>query len=170
MALSMYQASVPVFTQGLNNLQAILKKGEAGAAGLKLTPEQLLQRALITDMFPLLKQVQRACDTAARGMARLARIEPRPFPDNEASFADLHRRIAGTADYVGSFTATQVDGREDEILDVNLGGHAVRLSSRDFLLRYALPNFFFHCTTTYDILRAAGIAIGKRDFLGSVLQ
>lgn len=170
MALSMHQASVPVFTHALTHLQDILKKGEAGAAGLGLTPEQLLQRALIADMFPLLKQVQRACDTAARGMARLARIEPRPFPDNEASFTDLYHRIAGTVDYVGSFTATQVDGREDEILDVNLGGHQVQLSGRDFLFGYALPNFFFHCTTAYDILRSAGITIGKRDFLGKVLQ
>ena len=170
MALSMHQASVPVFTRALGNLQSVLKKGEAGAAGLQLNPVQLLQRALIADMFPLVKQVQRACDTAARGMARLARIEPRPFPDNEASFADLYRRIAGTIDYVDSFTATQIDGSEEEVLDVNLGGHQVQISGRDFLLRYALPNFFFHCTTAYDILRAAGIQIGKRDFLGNVLQ
>lgn len=170
MALSMHQASVPVFTQALTNLQAVLQKGEAGAAALQVTPEQLLQRALIADMFPLVKQVQRACDTAARGMARLARIAPRPFPDNEASFADLYRRIAGTIDYVGSFTATQVDDSEEQILDVNLGGHQLQLSGRNFLLRYALPNLFFHCTTAYDILRAAGIPIGKRDFLGNVLQ
>ena len=170
MALSMHQASVPVFTRALANLESVLKRGEAGAQGLHIAPDQLLQRALIADMFPLTKQVQRACDTAARGMARLARLEPKPFPDNETSFADLYRRVAGTVDYVNSFTATQIDDSEETLLQVNLGGHELPLSGRDFLLRYALPNFFFHCTTAYDILRAAGIQIGKRDFLGNLLQ
>lgn len=163
----MHQASVPVFTRALTHLESVLKKGEAGAKTLRIAPDQLLQRALIADMFPLTQQVQRACDTAARGMARL---EPKPFPDNEASFADLYRRIAGTVDYVNSFTATQIDDSEETLLQVNLGGHELSLSGRDFLLRYALPNFFFHCTTAYDILRAAGIQIGKRDFLGDLLQ
>lgn len=170
MVLSMHQASVPVFTQALINLRLVLEKGEAATQDLQVSPEQLLQRALTADMFPLLKQVQRACDTAARGMARLARIEPRPFPDNEASFADLYDRITGTIDYVNSFTATQIDDAGDTILNVNLGGHALQLSGCDFLLRYAIPNLFFHCTTAYDILRVAGVRLGKKDFLGNLLQ
>lgn len=170
MALSMHEISVPVFTQALDNLATVLRKGEAQAATLQVTPEQLLQRALITDMFPLVKQVQRACDTAARSMARMARLEPRPFPDNEASFADLYARIAATQDYVASFTATQVNDCAEQLLDVNLGGHPLQISGHGFLLRYAIPNLFFHCTTAYDILRAAGVHIGKRDYLGQLVH
>lgn len=170
MALSMHATSVPVFTQALDNLTAILHKGEAQAVTLQVTPEQLLQRALVADMFPLVKQVQRACDTAARSMARMARLAPRPFPDNEASFADLYARIEATRDYVTSFTATQVNDCAEQLLDVDLGGHALQLSGQDFLLRYAIPNLFFHCTTAYDILRAAGVNIGKRDYLGALVH
>ncbi len=166
MTISMYQASVPVFTRALHNLSAVLEKGAAYASAKGVTPDGLLQQRLIFDMLPLIKQVQIACDTAARSTARLAGVEPRSFPDEETTLAQVQDRITRTLDYLGSFKPEQIDGSEErEIVHPGRAGET-RYRGLAYVTDYALPNFFFHCTTAYDILRVAGVAIGKRDFLG----
>lgn len=166
MTISMYQASVPVFTRALHNLSAVLDKGAAFATSKGVAPDAVLQQRLIFDMFPLIKQVQIACDTAARSTARLAGVQARSFPDNETTLAQVKDRIANTVDYLGSFKPEQINGCEErEIIHPSRGGE-LRYKGLAYVTDYALPNFFFHCTTAYDILRVAGANIGKRDFLG----
>jgi len=167
MTISMYQASVPVFTRALTNLSSVLKKGEAYAQGKGQNPDNLLQQRLIFDMLPLVKQIQIACDTAARSTARMAGVEPKSFPDNETTLAQAHARIDATIAYLNSFKPEQLDGCEDrKVVHKTRSGETV-FTGIDYLRNYALPNFFFHCTTAYDVLRVAGAPVGKRDYLGS---
>ncbi|HET6632492.1 MAG TPA: DUF1993 domain-containing protein [Rhodanobacteraceae bacterium] len=167
MSLSMYQASVPVFARALGNLSAVLKKGEAHAQARGAAAENLLQMRLIFDMLPLTRQVQIAADTATRGAARLAGVEARSFPDTETSFAELYTRLEDSVDYLHSFSAEQIDGSEDRPIHMKMRSGDMHFSGQDYLLGFALPNLYFHCATAYDILRQAGVAIGKRDFLGA---
>jgi hypothetical protein len=166
MTLSMYQASVPVFTRALGNLAHVLKQGEAHAQEKNFAPEVLLQTRLIADMLPLVKQVQIACDMAARCAARLAGAEPQAFEDNEATFAELYDRIARASDYIKSFGPEQIDGSETRAIQMKLRSGDRNFEGQDYLLHFILPNLFFHCTTAYDILRQAGTPIGKLDFIG----
>ena len=166
MTISMYQASVPVFAHALTNLSNVLKKGEAHAKDKGQNPDNLLQQRLIFDMLPLIKQIQIACDTAARGSARLANVEPKPFPDTETTLAQAQERIQHTIDYIKSLKPEQIDGCEDRKVMHKTRSGEVPYSGIDYLRNYALPNFFFHCTTAYDILRVAGTNVGKRDYLG----
>ena len=166
MTLSMYQASVPVFVRGLTNLSNVLKKGEAFAKDKGANPDGLLQQRLIFDMLPLIKQIQIACDTAARGTARMAGVEPKSFPDAETTLAQAQERIHNTIGYIQSFKPAQLDGCEDKDVVHKSRQGDVHFTGLAYLTDYALPNFFFHCTTAYDILRVAGIPIGKRDYLG----
>ncbi|TAN04944.1 MAG: DUF1993 domain-containing protein [Rhodanobacteraceae bacterium] len=166
MTISMYQASVPVFTHALANLSNVLKKGEAHARDKGQNPDNLLQQRLIFDMLPLIKQIQIACDTAARGCARMANAEPKAFPDAETTLAQAQDRIQHTIDYLKSFKPEQIDGCEDHTVIHKTRAGDVPYRGIDYLRDYALPNFFFHCTTAYDILRVAGASVGKRDFLG----
>lgn len=166
MTISMYQASVPVFTRALANLANVLKKGEAFAREKHQNPDQLLQQRLIFDMFPLVKQVQIACDTAKNSVARMAAVEPKAFADTEITLAQAHARIQATIDYLNTFKAAQIDGCEDHTVIHKTRGGDIPFKGIDFLRNYALPNFFFHCTTAYAILRVAGCPVGKRDFLG----
>lgn len=166
MSLSMYQASVPVFARALDNLTHVLGKGEAHARGKGAPADALLQQRLIFDMLPLIKQIQIACDTAARSAARLAGVEPQSFPDVETTLAEALERVARTKAYVESFRAEQIDGSEERPIQVKTRSYELDFTGRAYLLDYALPNFFFHCVTAYDILRVAGAPIGKRDFLG----
>ncbi|HEU0277390.1 MAG TPA: DUF1993 domain-containing protein [Rhodanobacteraceae bacterium] len=166
MTISMYQASVPVFTRALTNLSNVLKKGEAHAKDKGATPDGLLQQRLIFDMLPLVKQVQIACDTAARGTARMAGVEPKAFPDTETTLAQAHARIDHTIEYLKTFKPAQLDGCETHKVVHKTRSGEVTYTGLDYLTQYALPNFFFHCTTAYDILRVAGTPIGKRDYLG----
>lgn len=164
----MHQASAPVFVRGLQNLQAVLRKGQAHAEQIGSKPDALLHQRLVFDMFPLRQQVQRACDTAARSMARLAQVEPKPFPDEEQTLDELCARIERTIEYVQSFQPGQINGCEERSAPLKIGKRQIDFTGQELLLSYALPNFYFHCTTAYDILRASGVQVGKRDFLGVI--
>jgi uncharacterized protein len=166
MTISMYQASVPVFSRALNNLTEILKKAAAHAEAKKIDPLALLQARLYPDMFPLQRQVQIATDTAKGCAARLAGMEPPRYEDDEASFADLLSRIDKTQAYTQSIKAEQIDGSESRPVSLKLRGQTVAFSGLAYLLVFALPNFFFHVTTAYDILRHNGVELGKQDYLG----
>ncbi|MBS0381585.1 MAG: DUF1993 domain-containing protein [Proteobacteria bacterium] len=167
MTISMYQASVPVFVRGLTNMADVLKKGEAFAKDKGQNPDGLLQQRLIFDMLPLIKQIQIGCDTAARGTARMAGTEPKSFPDTETTLEQALARIHGTIDYLKTFKPEQLDGCEDKTVIHKTRSGEVPFKGIDYLRDYALPNFFFHCTTAYDILRVAGAPVGKKDYLGS---
>ena len=166
MTISMYQASVPVFVRALTNLSHVLKKGEAHAREKGVEPDTLLQQRLIFDMFPLIKQIQIACDAAARGAARLAGVEPQSFPDTETTLAQAFDRIERAVAYIKSFKPAQIDGSEERRVKMKTREGEVEMPGLEYLQHVAIPNMFFHCTTAYDILRVAGTQIGKKDFLG----
>lgn len=166
MALSMYQASVPVFVRMLTQLSSILEKGEAYAVAKKIDPAVLIQGRLAPDMFPLSRQIQIACDTAKGCGARLAGVEIPAFPDTETSFAELRARIQKTLDYLKTFSAAQIDGSEERPVTLKIRGNMMTLSGQTYLLQHALPNLFFHVTTAYAILRRDGVELGKPDYLG----
>jgi len=168
MSFSMYQASVPVFLRALSNLRAVLQKGEAFATDKGFEPSVLLNSRLIADMFPLTKQVQIATDMAVRGGARLAGTEPPSFPDTETDFAGLYARIDRALEVVRGFDAAQFEGSEGRGIDVpRRGRDPLRLDGQSYLLHFILPNLFFHASITYAILREAGVALGKDDFVGA---
>ena len=167
MTISMYQASVPVFVRALTNLSGVLRKGEAHAKAKGVEPDNLLQQRLIFDMLPLVKQIQIACDTAARSAARLAGAEPQAFPDNETTLAQAQDRVARTIAYIKTFKPEQIDGSEDRKVVMKTRSGDVEFVGLAYLTEYALPTLLFHCTTAYDILRVAGTEIGKKDFLGN---
>jgi hypothetical protein len=167
MTISMYQASVPVFVRGLTNLKGILGKAVAHAQLRKIPEAVFFNSRLYPDMFPLSRQVQIASDHA-KGMGRLAGLEPPPFEDNEQTFADLAARIDRTIAYLDSLQAAQVDGSEERVVSRKLGGKQMSFKGQVFLLQVALPNFFFHATTAYAILRHNGVELGKSDFIGSL--
>lgn len=166
MMLSMYQASVPVFVRMQNNLAAVLEKGAGHAIEKKIDPLVLLNMRLFPDMFPLVRQVQIACDTAKGGAARLAGMEPPKYEDNEASFPELIGRIQKTLAYLNTFKPEQIDGSEEKVFDIVARGKTVTHQGMPYLLYTVLPNLYFHTTTAYNILRHGGVAVGKRDYLG----
>jgi hypothetical protein len=168
MAISMYQASVPVFLKTLGNLSAILDKGAAFAAARKIEPSVLLGYRLAPDMLNLTRQVQIASDHAKRAAARLAGIEAPAYEDNEASFADLKARIDKTVAFINTLKPGQIDGSEGRQIALKVGGIDMTLTGQTYLLHNALPNFFFHTTTAYAILRHCGVEIGKKDFIGQI--
>jgi len=167
MKLSMYQASAPRFAAMLRNLAAILDKAEAHAAARKIDPAALTAFRLYPDMFPLTRQVQIACDTAKGAVARLAGMEVPKHEDTEQTFAELKARIAKTLDFVESVPAERIEGSEEREIVVRLRGQDMKFSGLQYLLGVAQPNFYFHVTTAYDILRHNGVELGKRDFLGN---
>jgi len=167
MTMSMYQASVPPMIRTLNNLVAIIDKAEAHCAARKIEPETLLRARLYPDMFPFLKQVQVVTDHAKGMAARLSGMEPPAYPDAEHSFADLKARIAKTIEFLKSRPADQIDAGETRDLSLTVTGIPMTLKGRDFMVNVAIPNFYFHVTTAYDILRHSGVEIGKRDYLGT---
>ena len=165
MTLSMYQASVPVFVRMLENLGAILDKGLAHAKAKKIAPNVLPATRLVADMFPLSKQVQIATDHAKGAVARLAGVEVPKYEDNEQSLEELKVRIARTIGFIESFKPAQIDGTEERDIAFTLGGRDLQFKGMDYLVGFALPNFYFHMVTAYNILRENGADIGKRDFL-----
>jgi hypothetical protein len=167
MSLSMYEASAPVFTRMLNNLTAILKKAEASAEARKIDPAVLINDRLAPDMFPLTRQIQIATDAAKGCVARLAGVEIPSYPDTEASFADLYERIAKTIAFIGSVDAASMEGSADKSYTIKMRTGDLTVTGRELLLNMANPNFYFHMTTTYLILRHNGVDIGKPDFLGN---
>jgi uncharacterized protein len=164
MTLSMYQASVPVFLHTLAALSAVLDKAAAHAAQRKIEPSVLLN----TRLFPLVRQVQLTADFAKGAGARLAGVEVPKFADTEATFDELKARIAKTVDFVKSLKPAQIDGSEERQITIPIGGQPQSFKGQPYLLHFALPNFFFHATTAYDILRHCGVEVGKRDFIGPI--
>jgi len=165
MAITMYQASAPVFIKLLGNLKAILEKAAAHAAAKKIDESVLVNARLYPDMLPLSAQVQIASDMARGTMARLAGAEPSPIEDKEKTLAELMTRIDAAVAQVRSFQAAQIDGTETRQITRKLGGNTMTFTGLDYLLLFAMPNFYFHVTTTYAILRHNGVELGKGDFL-----
>ncbi len=166
MSISMYQASVPAFLQMLNALSAILDKAEAYAAERRIDPAVLLGYRLAPDMFPLVRQVQIATDHVKGCCARLAGVDVPKYADDETTFAELKARIAKAVAFAEGFKASDLDGSEERDITINAGTRELRFKGQQYLMHFVLPNFYFHVTTAYDILRHCGLAIGKRDFLG----
>ena len=167
MNISMYQASAPRFVNILKNLSAILDKAQAYADARKIDPTVLTSSRLYPDMFTLARQVQTACDTAKGAVARLAGIEIPKYEDTEQTLADLKARIAKTIDFIGTVKAAQIEGSEDKSIVLKIRGQDVNYTGMQYLLGFAHPNFYFHVTTAYDILRHNGVEIGKRDYIGN---
>ena len=163
----MHRRSVAVFDRFLFALAAILDKAEAYCEAKKIKPEVILSARLFPDMFPLVNQVQLACDFAARGCARLAGQEPKSFPDHETTFSELRNRIAATRGYIAGFDFAAFHEAETRPVHFKTGGRDMVLPGEEFLSLYALPQFFFHITTAYNILRHNGVDIGKRDYMGA---
>ncbi|WP_211172419.1 DUF1993 domain-containing protein [Massilia forsythiae] len=168
MTMSMYAASVPVFRQILGSLAAILEKAESHADLKKIDHDALLQARLFPDMFPLLRQVQLATDFAKGAAARLAGIEVPRYDDVERDFAGLQARLARTLAFLDSVEREAIDGGAAREVTVGTGANQRQFAGLPYLLHYALPQFYFHATTAYDILRHNGVDIGKRDFIGNV--
>ena len=168
MKISMYQASVPVFIRMLKNLAAILAKGATYAEAKKIDPTVLINSRLYPDMFPLVRQIQIASDVAKGCGARLAELEPPKFEDNEATYPELFARIDKTVAYLETLKPEQVDGSEQRTITLQIRSKTMTFLGMPFLLNFALPNFYFHVTTAYDILRHCGVEIGKQDFIGKV--
>ncbi|NYT62572.1 DUF1993 domain-containing protein [Alcaligenaceae bacterium] len=167
MTISLYAASLPVFKQMLNSMDAVLSKAEEHATARKIDPNALLQARLFPDMFPLIRQVQVATDFARGVSARLAGAEVPKFDDNQQTFADLHELISKTLAFIDGFTPAQIDGQEDRVIVTRPGTpKEKKFTGQSYLLAYGLPQFFFHVTTTYAILRHNGVEVGKRDYMG----
>lgn len=167
MMISMYSVSVPVLQRTLGALGKVLEKGASFAEARKIDPSVLLQARLAPDMFPLLRQVQIASDTAKGGVARLAGVEVPSWADTETSFAELQDRVARTLDYLGSFTPEQIDGSEPRPVVLKMRSGDIHFDGYSYLTGFVIPNVMFHCTTAYAILRHNGVDLGKRDFLGA---
>lgn len=167
MSISMYAASIPVFKQMLNSLNDILSKAEAHAVDKKIDPNALLQARLFPDMFSLTKQVQIASDFAKGISARLAGVSVPSYEDNEQSFSELHARVAKTLAFISELTPERIDGSEEREIVIFAGTpREHKFPGLSYLLHYGMPQFFFHVTTAYAILRHNGIELGKRDFVG----
>ena len=168
MTSPMYSASVPVFKQMLSALSEVLKKAEAHATEKNIEPNALLQARLFPDMFPLVRQVQIAADFAKGVSSRLGGVEVPSWPDTEVTFADLQALIAKALAYIGTLDAAQFDGSENKEIVLRPGTpKEKKLVGSAYLQNYGLPQFFFHVTTAYAILRHNGVEIGKRDYMGS---
>jgi uncharacterized protein len=168
MTISMHAASVPVFQQLLGSLNDILAKTEAHAAGKKIAPEAFLHARLSPDMFPLIRQVQIACDFAKGVSARLAGVDVPVYEDKEQTFAELQALVAKTIAFIGSLPASAFDGSEAREIVTRPGTPKERrFAGQAYLLSYGLPQFFFHVTTAYALLRHNGVDIGKRDYMGN---
>jgi uncharacterized protein len=166
MPISMHSASAPTFVQTLSALSKIIDKAEAHCAAKKIEPAVLLDARLFPDMLAFTRQVQLACDFAKNTMARLAAQEPPKKADDEKTFDELKQRIAWTIDFVKAAKPEQMNGSEEREISFPVGKQSMSLKGEAYLIVFALPNFFFHATTAYDILRHNGIEVGKRDFLG----
>jgi hypothetical protein len=167
MTISMYKASAPIFVQFLTSLSAVLDKAAAHAEAKKIDPAVLLNARLYPDMFPLARQVREATNHAASACGRVAGTDLPSFNNTEASIPDLKERIAKTIDFIKSLKPTQIDGTEDKEIMMKFTSGERKFTGQVFLLNFGLPNFFFHYTTAYDILRSCGVEVGKRDFMGT---
>ena len=168
MSVSLYEVSIPVFTLSLSNLAAILDKAASHAANKKLDPKVLPAARLIIDMLPLSSQIQIACDTAKGAAARLAGIEVPKHEDTEATLDELKARVAKTLDFIKTIKPEQLEGAERREIVLQFPQTTLRFTAVNYLTNFALPNFFFHVTTAYALMRKNGVDLGKRDFLGQI--
>jgi hypothetical protein len=168
MTISLYKSSVPIFVQFLTGLSAVLDKAAAFAEAKKIEPSVLLTSRLSPDMFPLGRQVRAATDHAINACGRLAGVELPTLSNNDSSIPELKERIAKTIDFIKGLKPSQIDGTEDKEIKIVFPSGATReFTGQSLLLNNSLPNFYFHCTTAYDILRHCGVELGKRDFMGT---
>ncbi len=164
---SLYDFTIPVFIRQLGNLSKILDKARAHADAAGVAHAELIDARLAPDMLPLSSQVQIASDSARGVAVRVGRIAPKPMADTEKTFEELQARIAASIDYLKSVPANVFDGKEGDPVTLKFGSSEVPFPSGvAYVLGYAMPNFYFHVTTAYDILRNKGVKLGKRDFLG----
>jgi hypothetical protein len=168
MPFTMSQASLPVFQIGLTALSGVLDKAAAYAAAKKVDPSVLLSYRLAPDMFALARQVQVAADQAKNGAARLAGVEPPKFEDNETSIEQLKERLAKTLAFLKTLDAKAIDASTERVITFPLGQAKGEMNGADYLNHYVLPNYYFHLTAAYAIVRHCGVEIGKRDFLGAI--
>jgi len=166
MKTNSYSMSVGVFTKMLTNLSGILDKAAAFCEQRKVDPAVLLNTRLFPDMFPLARQVQIACDFAKGAVSRLAGQEPPKWDDNEVSLSDLKTRITRTIEFIQGFKPAQFDGADEREVTLTIRGETIKVKGAPYLAHMATPNFYFHLTTAYAILRSNGVELGKRDFIG----
>jgi hypothetical protein len=167
MPVSMFKLSVPVFIRGLNVLAALLDKAESHAAEKKIPLDDLFNARLAPDMLPLYAQVQRVSDTSKNTIGRLTGVAAPSFPDEEKTFAELRERIAKTIAFLETVKPSDLENSDSREITVTFGKLSFTFTGDDYMLKFALPNFFFHVTTTHDILRNQGVAVGKIDYLGA---
>ena len=168
MSISMYDVSIPVLARGLTNMSAILDKAAAQAAVKKFDCAVLAQARLFPDMYPLVRQVQIACDTAKGAAARLGGVEVPKHEDTETTLDELKQRIAKTADFLKTVTAAQVDRDAGRTIEIKFPNGAWKFTALSYLTDFVLPNFYFHESMVYALLRKSGVEIGKTDFLGPI--
>jgi len=168
MSISMHSASVPVFIRMFANMTTWLDKAEAHAQAKKFDPSVYLTARLAPDMLPFVRQIQMASDGAKFAVARLAGVEAPKFEDNETNFIELRERIAKTVEFIKSVPADQIDGTEDKDIALPRRDGTLMIKGEAYLKHFVLPNFYFHMTTTYALLRHNGVELGKMDFLGAL--
>lgn len=168
MSLTMYQISIPTFIHMLTSLSALLQKAEAFTSKKKIDPSILPSTRLFPDMLPLAKQVQIATDSAKGCAARLAGQQSPAYEDNETSLEQLIARVQKTVDYLNTFNPLQIDGSENRNIDLKVGSYELKFTGQQYLQQFAMPNFYFHVVTAYNILRHNGVEIGKQDYLGKI--
>jgi hypothetical protein len=166
MAISVYDLTIATLSRMLENLDRIVARAEEHAAARNIDPPVLIQARLYPDMLPFVAQIRIATDTAKGAAARLSGTELPRWPDDEATFEELHQRIRKATDFLATFAPEQFEGAEERPIEMKLPNTTLNFTGRDYILGFVLPNFYFHVTTAYDILRHNGIAIGKRDYLG----
>ena len=167
MATSMYQVSLPVFIKHLNGLAGCMKKAQALYAEKKYDEATLLSYRFYPDMFSFTRQIQAMTDHAKNCTALLAGVEAPKFEDNEKSLAELTARVEKTVAFLNSVKPAQIDGTEEKAVTVKMRDRELNLKGQELLLNRSLPNFYFHATTAYDIMRHNGVELGKRDFMGA---
>ena len=168
MTISLYEASVPLFIHSLQSLKALLQKGQAHAEARKFDPVNLVNARLAPDMLPLSRQVQIATDAAKGAAARLTGTDSPKFEDTETTFPELIARVDKTIDYLKRFKPAQFEGAETRATTVKLSNAEFSVNGLVFLRHMGIPNFYFHLTTAYALLRHNGVELGKKDFLGQV--
>ena len=168
MSVSLYDVSIPIFTLSLSNLAAILDKAASHAEGKKVDPKVVPAARLIIDMLPLSSQIQIACDTAKGAAARLAGIENPKHPDTEVTLPELKARVDKTLDFIKTVKPEQFQGPETREIVLQFPSTTLKFTALNYVTNFALPNFFFHVTMAYALLRKGGVDLGKRDFLGPI--
>jgi len=168
MAITLYDLTVPVFLRGLGVMSAVLEKGRAYAEAAGIDPVELVEARLAPDMLTLAGQVQRASDTAKFTAVRIGGVENVRFADEEKSFADLQDRLARTRDFLETVPRDAIDNQEGTTIQANIGRTPVSIGAVEYAQKFAVPNFYFHITTAYDILRSRGVVLGKMDYIGAL--